>query len=186
MQLVVFTEEKSMEITLRAVLPRLSLRPDQFQIVTHEGVGDLEASLARKLRKWRDPNARFLIIRDNDRGDCRARKARLAALAEASGSRQPRKIRIVMQELEAWFLGDPAALEAAGLLDRGQRPAALREPETNAHPEGALRQLDRSYQKGIGARRIAPHLDPSRNEAGSFHATIAAIRELAELGEAHP
>ncbi|MFN6977427.1 MAG: DUF4276 family protein, partial [Gemmobacter sp.] len=164
--LVIFTEEESMEVTLRALLPRLGVTA--FQIVTFQGVGDLEASLTRRLRGWRDPHARFLILRDNDNGDCGQRKQRLLERVAQSGCTRPVKVRIVMQELEAWFLGDPQALVAAGLLRVQQRPAFLRLPEAEAQPEQRLRSLDAGYRKIGGARRIAPHLDPTRNTAPSF------------------
>ncbi|MFN3641793.1 MAG: DUF4276 family protein [Gemmobacter sp.] len=176
--LVILTEEESMEVTLSALLPRLGVTA--FQIVTFRGVGDLEASLARRLRGWRDPNARFLILRDNDNGDCWNRKQRLLAHVAASGCTRPVKIRIVMQELEAWFLGDPQALVEAGLLRVRQRPAFLRSPEAEAQPEQRLRSLDPGYRKIGGAHRIAPYLDPSRNTAPSFLATIAAIRHMVD------
>jgi hypothetical protein len=175
--LVILTEEESMEVTLRALMPRLGVA--DFQIVTFQGVGDLEASLTRRISEWRDPNARFLVIRDNDNGDCRVRKQRLLDLIARAGRVQAARVRIVMQELEAWFLGDAQALEAAQLLRTGSRPAMLRDPEALPRPVDQLRRLDGAYQKGIGARLIAPHLDPDRNTAASFHATMSAIRQLA-------
>ncbi|TCM77799.1 DUF4276 family protein [Rhodovulum steppense] len=174
--LVILTEEESMEITLRDILPRLGVV--EFQIITFQGVGDLEASLTAKIKAWRDPSARFLVIRDNDNGDCGTRKQRLLKKIAAAGGARPAKIRLVMQELEAWFLADPEALENAGYLKPGSRPALLRDPESHARPVDALRKLDPAYQKGLGARRIAPHLNPDRNTAASFHATIQAIRDL--------
>ena len=174
--LVILTEEESMEATLRVLLPKVGVF--SFQIVTFQGVGDLEASLTRRIRAWRDPNARFLVIRDNDNGDCRNRKQRLIKLITDAGGNRAAKVRIVMQELEAWFLGDPEALMAAGLMRRGQYPAFLRDPEAQAQPVTQLRKLEAGYGKVSGARRIAPHLDPARNAACSFHSTINAIREL--------
>jgi hypothetical protein len=176
--LVILTEEESMEVTLRALLPKLGIA--DFQIVTFQGVGDLESALTRRIRLWRDPKARFLVIRDNDNGDCRARKKRLQDLVQAAGGTRRTKVRIVMQELEAWFLGDPEALETAGLLEPGSRPAWLRDPETEREPVLRLKNREPGYGKVSGARRIAPHLDPRRNQARSFHATLDAIRDLAE------
>lgn len=182
MRLVVFTEEQSMQVTLEALLPRLGLAAEDYQIVTFDGVRDLERSLTRRLRRWQDPRARFLILRDNDRGDCKRRKMRLQELVDGSGNRLPAKIRIVVQELEAWFLGDITALEQVGLLRSGRRPSVLRQdPESHGKPMDVLRQFDRTYQKNLGAKRIAPNMRLDDNTCRSFHATIKAIRELMEL-----
>jgi len=185
MRLVIFTEEESMSATLRILLPRLGLAEDRFLIVTFQGVTDLELSLPRKLRKWRDPEARFLILRDNDRGDCRARKARLMGIVTKANREARTKVRIVVQQLEAWFLGDITALENAGILAPGSRPAAVRKaPEGHARPVEVLKRLEPAYQKTNGARRIAPHLDLTDNRASSFVNTIAAIRELSGINGA--
>ena len=179
MTLVVLTEEESMQITLQNLLPRLGV--NDFQIISFQGVSDLESSLARRVRAWRDPTARFLVIRDNDNGDCLRRKKRLLYFLDQAGTQRPFKVRIVLQELEAWFLGDLAALTKAGLLKDGRIRAKFRKnPEEHRKPEILLKELDRTYQKTSGAKRIAPHLSLSENTASSFHATLAAIRDLAE------
>ena len=185
MRLIILTEELSMEVTLKELLPKLGLTNDDFQIISFEGASDLESSLVRRLRGWRDPQARFLILRDNDRGDCRHRKKRLEDLVENSGNQRPTKIRIVVQELEAWFLGDLLALEQGGFLAGRKRPASLRvNPEMHEKPVEVLKKLDRTYQKTIGAKRIAPHLSLSDNECRSFHAMVEAVKELMELNGA--
>ena len=117
--LVVLVEEPSMEAFLNDLLPRVIGDRAHFKIIPHQGVADLERSLPRKLRAWRDPNARFLIIRDNDRGDCLARKRKLVDLCIAAGRQDRFLVRIVCQELEAWFLGDMAALQVVGAQTAG-------------------------------------------------------------------
>ena len=176
MPLVILTEEESMQVTLQSLLPRLGVT--DFQIMAFDGVSDLERSLVRRIRAWRVPQSCFLVIRDNDNGDCLVRKQKLVDLIAQAGTTCPTKVRIVMQELEAWFLGDPLALENAGILRKGKRPASLRNPEEQSQPVTVLKELLRGYGKVSGARRIAPHLHPERNSARSFHTTVAAIREL--------
>ncbi len=176
MPLVILTEEESMQVTLQSLLPRLGVT--DFQIMVFDGVSDLERSLVRRIRAWRVPQSCFLVIRDNDNGDCVVRKQRLLNLIARTGTTRPTKVRIVMQELEAWFLGDPVALEQAGILPKGRRPASLRDPEAKSQPVNVLKELLRGYGKVSGARRIAPHLHQERNSACSFHTTVAAIREL--------
>lgn len=182
MRLIVLTEERSMEETLKALLPKLGVDHSNFKIITFEGVTDLERSLVKRLKGWRDPEARFLILRDNDRGNCRERKERIQHLVDKSRNPRPTKIRIVVEELEAWFLGDLVALERSGLLVRSKRPNKLKkDPEDHVKPVEVLRQLDGAYQKTLGAKRIAPYLSPENNESRSFHAMVQAVKELMEL-----
>lgn len=180
MNLVILTEEPSMKTTLEHVLPKLGILLENVQIIAHQGKSDLELSIPRKLRGWRDPRARFLILRDNDRGDCRARKQLLLEIVRGAGREDRSLVRIVCQELEAWFLGDPAALEAAGYLKRSQRPAFCnRDPDSIDHPVHEMNKLRPGYGKGIGASAIAPHLNLGQNRSASFNITIDAIRRLA-------
>ena len=69
-KLVFLVEEPSMADLLDGLLPRLfpALR---FQCVPHDGKQDLEKSIPRKLRAWREPGVRFVVTRDQDSADCR-------------------------------------------------------------------------------------------------------------------
>lgn len=184
MTLVVLTEEESMEVVLRQLLPRMGLIEGSFQIVTFDGVRDLEQSLVRRVKAWRDPNARFLIIRDNDSGDCQQRKRRLLALLEQTNRAGHAKIRIVMQQLEAWFLGDKNALISAGLIGGARIPSTVRgDPSRHRVPADVIRHLKRDYGKVTGARLVAPYLslEPGVNTASCFHTTLQAIRSLTAI-----
>lgn len=65
-RVVFMLEEYSMKVLLEGLLPRLF--PDlAFLCVPHDGKGDLEKSLPKKLRAWREPGVRFVVVRDNDR-----------------------------------------------------------------------------------------------------------------------
>jgi hypothetical protein len=54
-----------MKVLLDQMLPRL-LPELSFLCVAHDGKHDLEKSVPRKLRAWREPGVRFVVIRDND------------------------------------------------------------------------------------------------------------------------
>jgi hypothetical protein len=178
-RLVFLVEERSMQVLLDGLLPRLvpGLR---FLSVPHEGKQDLEKSIPRKLRAWREPGVRFVVVRDNDGGDCRALKARLQELCE-SGRRRDTLVRIACQELEAWYLGDPeglaAAFDAPGLA-RLQRQARFRDPDAVVQPSAALEQLVPSFQKVSGARQLAPHLSFERNNSASFRCFVEGVRRI--------
>ena len=101
---------------LYGLLPRLY--PDlTFLCLVHEGKSDLEKSIPRKLRAWREPGVRFVVLRDNDGDDCMHLKQKLARICQESG-RADTLVRIVCQELEAWYLGEPDALADAFEIER--------------------------------------------------------------------
>ena len=179
MNLVILTEEPSMKVTLEHLLPKLGVDAGWVTIIPFEGKSDLEQSIPGKLRGWQAPDTRFLIVRDNDRGDCAARKAHLAQIAEGAGKAHATKVRIVCQELEAWFLADVPALRSAGYVTSQRDPSfAKRDPDSIHHPVRELQRLRPGYGKGTGAAEIAPHLDPDNARSSSFRSTVQAIREL--------
>jgi hypothetical protein len=180
MSLVILTEEPSMKSALEHFLPKLGVEMDAVTIIAHDGKSDLERSLPRKLRAWQAPDARFLILRDNDRAlDCKRVKQRLFDIVEAAGKAHVSKVRIVCQELEAWFLADIDALRAAGYLGMTKSPAfSKRNPDEISHPVHEMKRLRPSYGKITGANDIAPYLDPDNDRSASFRNTVQAIRDL--------
>ena len=169
-----------MKALLDGLLPRLF--PDLvFLCVPHDGKGDLEKSVPRKLRAWREPGVRFVVVRDNDRGDCVALKARLRGLC-ADRRGEDVLIRIVCQELEAWYLGEPDALADAfrnESLRRIGSKARFRRPDHIPYPARALAQLVPQYQKIGCARALANHLNRERNRSPSFRAMMDGVERLA-------
>ena len=184
MKLVFLVEELSMAEMLNRLLPRL-LPELEFRCVPHEGKSDLEASIPRKLRGWREPGVRFVVMRDQDSGNCQAIKARLVALC-AQGGKPETLVRIVCRELEAWFLADLAAVER-GLqvvgLSRRQEEARFRQPDRIGTPSQELKSLVPTFQKVGGAKAIAPHLDLTNERSASFRAFVTGVRRVAGVTE---
>ena len=70
MELVFFLEEPSAKAMLQGVIPRLL--PDiEVRYIVFEGKQDLEKRLPIRLRAWQNPESRFLVLRDQDSGDCK-------------------------------------------------------------------------------------------------------------------
>ena len=67
--LVFLLEERSMKELLEVLLPRIIPETVTFKCIHHEGKQDLEKSIPRKLKAWKTAG-RFVIIRDQDSGDC--------------------------------------------------------------------------------------------------------------------
>ena len=121
-RIVFLLEEDSMRILLEGLLPRLF--PElSFQCVPHEGKQDLEKSIPRKLKAWREPGVRFVVVRDQDSADCHQVKTNLVQLCQSTGRRDV-LVRVACRELEAWYIGEPQALKQAF---PATRPSALRE-----------------------------------------------------------
>lgn len=178
-RIVFLLEEPSMRDFLEALLPRLF--PDlPFQCLTHEGKSDLEKSIPRKLRAGWPPGVRFVVLRDNDGADCVQLKQRLLHSCQTAG-RGDTLVRIVCQELEAWYLGEPDALaDAFGNESlRGiSRKARYRDPDAVQQPSKALKKLVPEFQKGSGARIMANFLSRERNRSNSFQVFLSGLDRL--------
>lgn len=184
-RIVFLTEEPSMSGTLRLLLPRVFahwVEEEHWIVITHRGKTALEASIPKKIGHWQRPADRFVILRDNDGGDCIRLKARLRTLASA---RPPNDvlIRIVCQELESWFLGDLEAVRAAigRLPSRARQDSrSYRDPDKLTNAAEELKNLTAVPGKVARAEAIAPHLhcDPSRNKSQSYGAFITGLQRF--------
>lgn len=185
-RIVFLLEEYSMKVLLDGLLPRLF--PDlPFLCVPHEGKQDLEKSVPRKLRGWKEPGVRFCVILDNDGADCRELKRRLVELCQ-KGGREDTLVRIACQELEAWYFGAPDELAAAFGRDELRRIAArarFRDPDAVVQPAATLAELVPEFQKVSGARNLARRL-PRENSSRSFQVLMAGIDGLSgQMREPH-
>lgn len=168
---------------LVGLLPRLY--PNMvFEYLVHEGKTDLDRSIPRKLRAWREPGVRFVILRDNDGGDCLRLKRRLLQSCRQAG-RADTLVRIVCQQLEAWYLGEPDALAEAFDNERLRgigRRAGFRDPDAVQQPTEALRRLVPGFRKVSAAKAIAGLLTRERNRSKSFQVLLSGLDRLyAEL-----
>jgi len=169
-----------MKVLLERLLPRL-MPSLPFICVTHEGKQDLEKSIPRKLRAWTEPGVLFVVVRDNDIGDCHELKTRLVGLCREAG-REDTLIRIACQELEAWYLGDPEALASAygrPVLRELSRKARYRDPDAVQKPSAALAELVPEFQKISGARLMGTRLTEAGNRSHSYRTFLEGIRRIA-------
>ena len=179
--MVVFlVEEVSMADFLEKLLPRL-IPGLNFLCVSHDGKSDLEKSLASKLRSWRTPHARFVVMRDQNGEDCHSVKAKLDDLC-ARGGRPDSLARVVCRELEAWYVGDVDAL-AKAYPDTARRirtslgKRRFRDPDNVAQPARALAKLIPAFQKRIAARAMGKLLS-RENRSRSYQVFLAGVDRL--------
>jgi len=178
-RVVFLLEEYSMKVLLEGLLPRL-LPQLRFVCVAHEGKQDLEKSIPRKLRAWREPGVRFVVIRDNDGADCAALKRRLVDLC-ADGKRPDSLVRIACQELDAWYFGDTPALATAfgeAKLRSISARAKYRDPDSIIQPAKVLAKLVKQFQKVGGARRMAKTMS-QENQSRSFQVLMSGLATVA-------
>jgi hypothetical protein len=111
--LVFLLEEKSAKELLRQFIPRIF--PDIYvEYLVFEGKQDLEKNIYRKINGWLKPNTRFIILRDQDSGDCHLIKQNLISKVPANRHAYT-LVRIACKELESWIIGDwPAVATAFG------------------------------------------------------------------------
>ncbi len=180
--LVFLLEEPSAREMLQGVLPRLV--PDEVEIkyVVFEGKSDLEKRMKYKIRGWLKPDTSFIVMRDQDFGDCRLIKSKLKKKCKEAG-RADTLVRVACRELESFYLGDLAAVER-GLEIKGL--AATRNKSKYCYPdeigkpsEELARITKNKYQKVLGSRSIAPFLalDES-NRSHSFQVLLQGIKAL--------
>lgn len=178
-RVIFLLEEPSMKAFLDGLIPRL-FPALQFACVPHEGKYDLEKSVPRKLRAWREPDVLFVIVQDNDNGDCLTTKQKLLEKCR-EGGREDALVRIVCQELEAWYLGEPAALARAfadeKLVNLSNQPR-YRDPDSLPRPSRNIKQLVPGFQKNAGARAMADHLSREGNSSTSFAVFLNGIERL--------
>jgi len=178
--LVCLLEEPSAQDALQAWLPQWLPAGVTPHFIVFQGKQDLEKQMVRRMRHWLKPDSRFLVLRDQDSGDCRAVKATLASKCAEAG-RPDALVRVACRELESFFVGDWHAVAEAfdkPALRRLAAKATYRQPDNLGSPSQELARHVLGYQKRDGARRISPLVDSGRNASRSFHALRTAVQAL--------
>ena len=130
MHIEVLVEDSSGERLLAQLLPQIlgeQGAPHTWRLKAYKGIGRLPRGLAGK----GDPAKRILldqlprllrgygktpgidavvVVLDTDRRDCKAFLQELHSLAESCSPRPHTLFRLVIEEMEAWYLGDREAL----------------------------------------------------------------------------
>lgn len=181
MELVFCLEEPSAKAMLQGLVPRLL--PDvEPRYIVFEGKQDLEKRLPIRLRAWQNPEARFLVMRDQDSGDCRQIKQRLVTLC-ANAGRPDTIVRIACHELESFYLGDLSAVARTigpAHLAKQQTKAKYRNPDRLNNAAQELKRIATHYQKLSGSRALGPMLALEGNHSQSYNQLLAGIKRLAE------
>lgn len=190
----VHVEELSAEFALTALMP--AIVPDvEYVVRRYQGKHELLRKLPQRLlgyARYPGPErARVVVLVDRDDDDCQGLRRRLDAMAEAAGLRatgERRAVlnRIAIEELEAWFFGDPAAISAAypKVPVTVSTRRGLRDPDAIAG--GTWEALERLLQqhgyykaglaKTTSALEIADQMDVENNTSRSFQVFRDGLR----------
>ncbi|HNR12261.1 MAG TPA: DUF4276 family protein [Thermodesulfobacteriota bacterium] len=201
MHIEFLVEEYSAEVALINILPRILGENTAYAIRTFSGKQDLLTQLPLRLkgyRKWKPEDRRIVVLVDQDRENCLDLKdkleeaARKAGFITKSGARGRRGFdvinRLAIEELEAWFFGDPKAIVQA--YPRVPTTIGSKAPYRNpdAIVGGTWETLERVLQKAgyypggmpkaETAENISKYMDPSRNGSKSFQVFRDALLGL--------
>jgi hypothetical protein len=180
----ILTEEPSMELFLRGILP--NVLPEDYKIDVncfiraHRGKSDLKKSIPKKMRAY--PHfgypVKVLIIHDQDSNDCMMLKEELIALCGITTI--PYIVRIACRELENWYLGQLTAIEK---VFPETKASAFIHKKKYRNPDllqGAdeLNRMTKSFSKMQTAREISQHIEIDNNTSSSFNHTINAVKQL--------
>jgi hypothetical protein len=186
-----FLEELSAKVMLEGFInAHFKYDPAEFDFryCVHEGKQDLEKNLERRLKGWLLPDTMFVVIRDQDAGDCVLIKKNLHGKCKAAG-RPEAVVRIACHELESFYLGDLAAVaQGLGLRNsvKSKNKAFFREPDMIVQPSKKLEALTKgTYQKIDGSRKIAPFLNPQINRSHSFRVLYKTLCDIFSGNSGH-
>lgn len=201
MQIEILVEEQSTEEALRHLLPGLLKNRALAKVINLGSKYKLLRALPKRLAAYRQrieqgEDLRVVVLVDRDDDDCKALKHQLedasrhAGLAtKATPAADGRFVvvnRIVVEVLESWFIGDPAALRHAftSLPRIDDKKGIFRNPDNGDSWEALHRFLKKhgiyksSYPKIDAARRIAPRLDLQANRSRSFQVFVQGVEAL--------
>ncbi len=192
-------EEPSAEAFVRVLLPRLLPSSCTFDVHGFQGKDDLLAKLPARLRgyaQWLPDNWRIVVLVDRDDDDCRALKQRLDDMAARAGlttrtqgnAAQWQVVnRLAIEELEAWYFGDWAAVRRVYPKVARTAPAQANYRNPDAIRGGTWEAFERILNRGgydrtelrkiEAARAIAAQIDPAACTSHSMRKFVAVIGE---------
>ncbi len=215
MHIEVLVEDSSGKTLVDLLLPKLlgpQMDPHTWRVHPYKGIGRIPVDL-----KGGDPAKRILlaqvprllagysktpgidavvVVLDTDRRNCQAFLAELKAVAAARAPALNTMFRLAIEEMEAWYLGDRAALLAAypraknAVLDRYEQDTVCGTWELLAdalHPGGSTAVKTAGWPlpgqiKHEWARAVGPLMDLEVNESPSFRKFRDGVRRLAAGG----
>ena len=197
MHLEFFLEERSAEVVLKAILPKIVSSSVSRRFHEFRGKHNLLKQLPKRLKSLRlkiPGDWRIMVLIDEDRENCHVLKSKLEQIARDEGFVTKSSVaknldfqivnRLAIEELEAWFFGDPKAVRKAfpRVSKTFEHQAKYRNPDaiTGGTHEALERLLKRHYRRGLTktvvAQKIASHMEPNCNTSKSFQVFVEGLQ----------
>jgi len=202
LHLEVLVEEYSAEVALEKLLPRILPSEVGFKIHSFRGKKDLLQKLPQRLkgyRAWLPDDWRIVVLCDRDSEDCQKLERTLEQCAianelitKSSTLRQGFTVlnRIAIEEIEAWLLGDAAAVNRAYPKIPTSFAKRKRYRDPDAIEGGTWEALEallqeKGYHRGglkkiEAARTIAEYMQPRNSKSPSFQCFCSGIQARVE------
>jgi len=182
-ELVFLVEGEAERCLLDTFLPRVLPEGVGYRVIPFQGKQDMEKRMNMRIRAYLNPQARFIILRDQDSHvDCVGLKRSLQDRCVGTQREAHCLVRIACTELETFYLADLAAVSKAldiPGLERHQLQRKFRDPDRIGSPSRELRVLTKDrYEKRDGSARIGRHLSLDNTRSASFRHLVAGIRRL--------
>jgi chromosomal replication initiation ATPase DnaA len=189
--IVFLVEDYSMRQFLDGILPRLGFDEHIFEIKHHRGKEDLISHLDKIIPSLSKRAQQIIVIIDQDKQDCVALKNEIKE--KMAWCFCEYKIRIACYELEAWFLGDMAAIAKCSPRFKArsfQGKKKYRDVDNIEKPSTVIAKIvpdwnDKYASKPKFAQTIAQFVSLERqnlkqaNRSNSFHVLLETLFSLA-------
>lgn len=198
MHLEILLEEPSAEAALDNILHKIIPAGNSWRMLVFSGKADLMDRLDQVLRgyaNWITEEYRIVVLIDRDDDICKDLKNRLDQKAIEVGLKvksrsTPFQVlnRIAIEELEAWFLGDPTAIRTAYPKVSKQFEYQEKYRSSDEIRGGTWEALERLLQRagyypaGLPkietAKRISLYMDPEKNRSKSFRVFVEGMNSF--------
>ena len=192
MHIEFLVEEASTEIALKEIVPKIIGNVHTFKIHNFQNKDRLLKRLPERMKAYANfihDDWRIVVLVDEDRSDCQELKKKLCHASSVVTQKKGNIVlhRIVVEELESWFIGDVAAIRA----EYEKIPVSLSQQAKFRNPDaikgGTWEELDKilkkyGYETGLQkmdfAQKVSPHMDVENNQSRSFQVFRDGLRRM--------
>ena len=192
MHIEFLVEEASTEIALKEIVPKIIGNVHTFKIHNFQNKDRLLKRLPERMKAYANfihDDWRIVVLVDEDRSDCQELKKKLCHASSIVTQKKGNIVlhRIVVEELESWFIGDVAAIRAEYEKIPASLPQQAKFRDPDAIKGGTWEELDKilkkyGYETGLQkmdfAQKVSPHMDVENNQSRSFQVFRDGLRRM--------